>query len=187
MEVSWHIMIWGSFCYLDFSHRSESYFRVSSKLNSSRTIKVLKVSNLSSRLSWLDTVDTASFTFPEPHEVCFIIILIITTLHVKKTEACTGCITFWGYPVDGGAVVEQDLNPAPSSLGRSVSHWPCLISKNKKSDGFEMLNFHLLISLLAGSHLCPCQFTPQVWVVLNKLRLTQQENLKKNQQVELSA
>lgn len=65
MEASWDVMIFGSFCYLDCSHRSESYFRVSSKLNSSRTI--MKVSNLPWGLTLVShSVDTASFTFPQP-------------------------------------------------------------------------------------------------------------------------
>lgn len=41
-----------------------------------------------------------------------------------------------------------------------------------------MVNFHLLISLLAGSHLCPYQLAPQLWVAMNKLRPTRQESLK---------
>lgn len=80
-------MIWDSFYYLDCSHRSESYFRDSSKLNSSRTTRVLKVPNFPRGLTLAKhSVDTASFTFPQPCEVCFIIMSILQMGKLRLRE-----------------------------------------------------------------------------------------------------
>lgn len=82
------------------------------------------------------------------------------------------------------SLVEQDLNPAPSFVTTMPPPQSeqflivAMFDEKKKSDAFVMLNFHLLISLLAGSHLCPCQLAPQLWVAMNKPRPARQESLK---------